>query len=48
MTDEDRKRMQREMLDSTTPEFRAQMGEYIKKIQTRRQERGLPNFGPPA
>lgn len=48
MSAEDRKQMQRDMLDSTTPEFRAQMSEYIKKIRTRRQERGLPNFGPPA
>lgn len=46
MSAEERKRMQRDMLDSTSPQFRAQMSEYIKKIQARRQERGLPSFGP--
>ena len=45
-TAEQRKDRQRQMLNSTTPEFRAQMAEYIKKMQQRRKERGLPGFGP--
>lgn len=48
MSSEQRKQMQRQMLDSTTPEFRAQMSEYIKKVDSRRQARGLPTFRPGA
>ncbi|MCE9557031.1 MAG: hypothetical protein K8T91_27100, partial [Planctomycetes bacterium] len=48
MTAEQRRQMQRQMLDSTTPEFRAQMAEYIKQVESRRQSRGLPAFRPGA
>jgi hypothetical protein len=30
------------MLDNTTPEDRAMMGEYMRQVQDRRRERGMP------
>jgi hypothetical protein len=39
----DRERWRKEMLDSTTPEERAQMDQLRKDMQARRAQRGLPN-----
>jgi hypothetical protein len=39
--------LQKHMLDSTTPIQRAQMSEFIKDVQQRRQELGLPAFPAP-
>jgi hypothetical protein len=46
MSPEDRLRLRKEWLDTTTPEQRAMMGEYARQMMQRRQERGLPTFGP--
>lgn len=35
----------REMLNATSPEFRAKMAEYRRLVKERRQERGLPDTG---
>ncbi len=35
----------REMLDATSPEFRAKMAEYRRLVKQRREERGLPPGG---
>jgi hypothetical protein len=42
---EDRDTRRRERLDQTTPEFRAQMAEYFKQLNARRQQRGLRLMG---
>jgi hypothetical protein len=39
---EERERRRKQMLDDTTPEFRASMDQYTKDMQARRQQRGLP------
>ncbi|MCE9547743.1 MAG: hypothetical protein K8T25_19910 [Planctomycetia bacterium] len=46
MDAQQRKQMQRQMLDNTTPEFRAKMTQYIRQVEERRQARGLPTFRP--
>jgi hypothetical protein len=38
--------MQR-IMNNTTPEFRAQMGEYMQRVDQRREERGLTPMRPP-
>jgi hypothetical protein len=42
-TPEERERWRKEMLDSTTPEERAQMDQFRKDLQARRTQRGLPS-----
>jgi len=42
---EDRDTRRRERLDQTTPEFRAQMAEYFKQLNARRQQRGFRVMG---
>jgi hypothetical protein len=42
MNPEARQAMTRRMLDRTTPEDRAMMGEYMRQVQDRRRERGMP------
>ena len=42
---EDRDTRRRERLDQNTPEFRAQMAEYFKQLNARRQQRGLRATG---
>lgn len=37
-----RQEMNRRMLDNTTPQDRAMMGEYMRQVQDRRRERGMP------
>ena len=46
-TPEDREKRRKEMLDRTTPEFRALMDQYRHDMEARRQQRGLPAVGPP-
>lgn len=41
-TPEDRERRRQQRLDSTTPEFRAQMDQFRKDMELRRQQLGLP------
>lgn len=40
-SDEDREKSRQRRLDSTSPEFRAQMDQYRKDMAARRQQRGL-------
>lgn len=42
MTPEDKERRRQQRLDNTTPEFRAQMDQFRKDMEQRRQQRGLP------
>jgi hypothetical protein len=42
---EERERRRREMLDRSTPEFRAAMDQFRKDLAARRQQRGLPPRG---
>jgi hypothetical protein len=42
-TPEQRERRRQERLDQTSPEFRAQMDQYRKDMEQRRQQRGLPS-----
>jgi uncharacterized membrane protein len=42
---EDRDTRRRERLDQSTPEFRAQMAEYFKQLNARRQQRGFRVMG---
>jgi uncharacterized membrane protein YgcG len=39
---EERERRRKQMLDDTTPEFRALRDQFFKDMQARRQQRGLP------
>lgn len=39
-----RQEMARRMLDNTTPQDRAMMGEYMRQVQDRRRERGMPTL----
>jgi hypothetical protein len=39
---EERERRRKQRLDNTTPEFRAKMDQFMKDLQARRQQRGLP------
>jgi hypothetical protein len=43
LSQEDRERRRKEMLDSTTPEERALRDQFFKDMQARRAQRGLPN-----
>jgi hypothetical protein len=43
LSQEDRERRRKEMLDSTTPEERALRDQFFKDLQARRAQRGLPN-----
>lgn len=45
MSPEERDKMRREWLDTTTPEQRAKMTEYRRQFETRAKERGVP-LGP--
>ena len=42
-----RHQMQRKFLDSTTPLQRAQLSDFVKALQQRRQELGLATLPPP-
>ena len=42
-----RMEMTRRMLDNTTPEDRAMMSEYMRQVQDRRRERGMPQLPGP-
>ena len=44
MSSQDRENRRREMLDRTTPEFRAQMDQFRKDMENRRRQRGLPGM----
>jgi hypothetical protein len=45
---DERERRRKEMLDSTTPEERAQVDQFRKDMQARRAQRGMgPVFGGP-
>jgi len=39
--------MRKKMLDNTSPQQRAMMGEYFERMNQRRQERGMPPWGGP-
>jgi hypothetical protein len=39
---EEREHRRKQRLDSTTPEFRAKMDQFMRDLQARRQQRGLP------
>lgn len=41
-TPEDRERRRQQRLDSSTPEFRAQMDQFRRDMELRRKQRGLP------
>lgn len=46
--EDERNRMRKSMIiDRTTPEQRARFTEYRRAVDARRQQRGLPSFGPP-
>jgi cell division protein FtsB len=42
---EDRERRRKQMLDQTTPEFRAMRDQYFKDLRQRQQQRGFTTFG---
>ncbi|NDC54513.1 MAG: hypothetical protein EBZ74_09555, partial [Planctomycetia bacterium] len=45
-TEEDRNRWRKQIIDTTTPEQRAQYVEYRRAMDQRRKELGLPAAGP--
>jgi hypothetical protein len=47
MDPQHRQEMTRRMLDNTTPQDRAMMGEYMRQVQDRRRERGMPDLPGP-
>ena len=43
---EEKEKRRKQMLDRTTPEFRANMDQYRRDLEARRQQRGLPATPP--
>lgn len=46
-TEEERNKWRKDMIDKTSPEQRSRWTEYIRAMQERREQRGLPPGGPP-